>query len=376
MIKKAALILLVVSSITFLTYLIIPPQLPPSPLGDPTQLVQGTTTSSYLVLGFAPYWNLKKITPTAYQGITHLAYFALHLQGNGELYTHVNTREEDPGYTNYKRLLSTPPDSPLILTYMQQNQAALTALLNSPSAQTTAIKTIKETLSQIRGVGINIDFEPTVDITSQDRANFTTFIANLHAALPQDTLLTISHYPSAAAKPRLWDLQALEPFTDYFVMMTYDYTLPSSSRVGPNAPLRDNSNVFEHTILKNLRETTTLIPASKILLGIPFYGYEWETSDPTKYAPALSRGTTASLERIESLRQSPNLTSYWDHNTLTPYALSTDSGTLSQIYYDNETSLSLKLELVKSAGLGGIAIWALGYEQNVPWLWPLINTLP
>ena len=61
---------------------------------------------SYVVLGFAPYWNLKKLSPESLTSITHFAYFNLHLNGDGSLYTKVNRREEDPGYTNYKRLIN------------------------------------------------------------------------------------------------------------------------------------------------------------------------------------------------------------------------------------------------------------------------------
>ena len=66
----------------------------------------------------------------------------------------------------------------------------------------------------------------------------------------------------------------------------------------------------------------------------------------------------------------------WDRNTLTPYGVASNStGKTSQVYFENQTSIRLKIEFVKSAHLGGIALWALGYENNVSWLWPTINEL-
>ena len=65
----------------------------------------------------------------------------------------------------------------------------------------------------------------------------------------------------------------------------------------------------------------------------------------------------------------------WDRNSLTPYGVASESGQISQIYIENETSIRLKLEFVKSANLGGIAIWALGYEGNSSWIWPTIANL-
>ncbi len=379
--KKWWLLSFILCLTALLTYALLPPQIPPSPLG--TSVSPSLTTppkSDYLVLGFAPYWNLKKITPESLSTITHFAYFALHLSGNGELYTKVNPREEDPGYTNYKRLLNQPPtNNNLILTYMQADEDALFALLNSPTARKTAVNHILQTTKEAGAVGLNIDLEPIGQVSETIRANFTLFIQELHSQLKLGSsdpfLITISIYPSAAARQRLWDLPALEPLTDYFVVMTYDYTMPKSQRAGPNSPLRDFSGEFEHSIIKNLGELTQFIPSRKLLLGIPLYGYEWDTVDNSKYSPALSRGVTASLERIETMLNARTLELLWDRNSLTPYGVSTESGSHSQIYFENETSIRLKLDLVKHTGLGGVALWALGYDQGVTWLWPTLKTL-
>jgi len=81
------------------------------------------------------------------------------------------------------------------------------------------------------------------------------------------------------------------------------------------------------------------------------------------------------LERIQQMLDSQTLSLLWDRNSLTAYGVATTAGQSSQIYFDNETSLRLKLDFVRDANLGGIAIWALGYDNNVPWLWPTIATL-
>ena len=379
--KKVVLIILGVMLSSLATYILLPPQIPHSPLGSITSSNSHTLSAqNYLILGFAPYWNMKKLSQESLDTITHFAFFALHLRGSGEIYTKVNAREEDPGYTNYKRLLEGNSYKNLILTYMQEDEDALVSMLNSPTSRKTAINNIIQTMSDAKAVGMNIDLEPIGAISESLRNNFTNFITELKDATCTQTslscpLITISIYPSAAAKERLWDLKNLAPLTDYFVVMTYDYTMPKSQRSGPNSPLRDFTGEFEHSIIKNLNELTKFIPAKKILLGIPLYGYEWETVDTSKYSLATSRGVTASLERIETMLNEQILELVWDRNSLTPYGISTESGTHSQIYFENEASIRLKLDLVRSSGLGGIALWALGYDNNVPWLWPTIKTL-
>lgn len=350
-----------------------------SPLGSGSDVPKKTANNNkYIILGFAPYWNIKKISETSLQPITHYAYFHLLLNGDGTIYSKVNKKSEDPGYTNYKRLISgeiSYNHKPLILTFMPESQEALTNMISTEVGRKNTIATIVGTISDSGAIGVNIDFEPLGDISPSTRSNFTLFVQELRSSAPKPILITISVYASAAARPRLWDLSELTKYSDYFVIMTYDYTMPGSNSAGPNAPLRGSGDLFEHDIIKNISEITKVVPSNQILMGIPFYGYEWDTVDASKYSPADSRGSVASLERIQKMIDDKSLELIWDRNSLTPYGVSSESGKISQVYFENETSIRLKLEFVKSANLGGIAIWALGYEGNTPWIWPTIKSL-
>ena len=372
------LILPLIAAIALITFMVLPPTIPLSPLSS-GESKHTTSSKEYVILGFAPYWNLKKISSQAGAGITHFAYFALHLDKSGNIYTHANRREQEPGYTNYQRMLAktvTIPAKPLVLTFMPIDQDALRDILTSTTSRTRATTAILSAVEESGATGVNIDFEPLGDTTKQERDNFTLFIQELRRELNRkDLALSISIYGSAASRARIWDLVSLAPLTDYFVVMTYDYTMPVTDNAGPNAPLRGAGSLFEHDVIKNIAEISGQVKAEQILLGIPFYGYEWDTVDSAKYAPTEGRGSVASLERIDQMINDKSLELVWDRNTLTPYGIASQSGQTSQIYFENETSIRLKLDFVKSAGLGGIAIWALGYDNNVPWLWPTINTL-
>jgi len=358
-----------------------PSTVPISPLSVTTPSLENRRTGKmdYVILGFAPYWNLKKMTPESLKGITHFAYFHLLLNGDGTIYTKTNKKEEDPGYTNYKRLLAGSieyDNKPLIITLMPESQSALSSSVASTLARQRTISTIINTLKESNALGVNIDYEPVGDTPESTRDNFTLFIKELSAQLDGlHKLLTISIYASAGSKPRLWDLAALAPLTNYFVVMTYDYTMPSNSSAGPNSPLRGSGNLFEHDIVKNIAEISKLVPSRKLLLGVPFYGYEWDTVDNSKYSPVETKGSVASLERIQKMLDEKTLELIWDRNSLTPYGIATVSGQISQIYFENSTSIELKIDFVKSANLGGIAIWALGYEGSTSWVWPSISKL-
>ena len=371
---------------SFLIYVVIPPRIPLSPLGIPSPTRNTEYNIRYTILGFAPYWNRTKISKEAMDSITDYAYFALLLDSKGKLYTHVNRREQEPGYTNYLRLLSEPRTDypPITLTFMPESQAALTSILNNSVYRNQAISTVSSLLQEASASGVNIDFEPLGDTPPSLRDNFTTFVKDLRASLKLSDQnvtpnLSLSVYPSAASRPRIWDLASLDPYLDSLVVMTYDYTLPGSSSVGPNSPLRGAGSLFEHDIVKNIAEITALVDSHKILLGIPFYGYEWDVETSEKYAPSESRGSVASLERIDQMIKDKTLELLWDRSSLTPYAVKRENGeVVSQIYYENVDSIRLKLELVKQANLGGIAIWALGYEgsnSQSNQIWQTIQTL-
>lgn len=375
--------LALISFAIFVTFF-SPSTIPISPLSTltPTLGNQNTVKTDYVILGFAPYWNLKKITGESLNHITHFAYFHLLLNGDGTIYTKVNKSSEDPGYTNYKRLLSDTiyyNQKPLIITFMPESQTALIDSISSSTSRQKTITTIVNTIEESGASGVNIDYEPLGDIAPSVRNNFTQFIGELRAQLDKldglGKLLTISVYASSANKPRIWDLAKLEPFTNHFVVMTYDYTMPGSNNSGPNSPLRGSGDLYEHDITKNIAEITMLVPPKKILLGIPYYGYQWDTIDSTKYSPTLSKGSTASLERIDKMLNDKTLEMVWDRNSLTPYGVATSGGQTTQIYFENETSMRLKIQFVKATGLGGIAIWALGYEGNNTWVWSIIQEL-
>lgn len=374
---RTIVFLLLVSLLALIGVILYPPSIPSSPLGPPLPSSVVTSQPSFTIMGFAPYWLTKKITPTAMDSITDYAFFALLLDSNGSLRTHVNTREQEPGYTNYLKMIKDPPHSRIILTFMPENQAALESILSSNSLRQAAIRTILSFVQESSAAGVNVDFEPLGSTSASLRRNFTLFIQALNQSLSaNDLALSISIYPSAASRLRLWDLTALAPYTDHFVVMTYDYHLPGDNQSGPNSPLRGAGELFEHDILKNLSEISRVVKSEQILLGIPFYGYEWDVDTTEKYTRTSERASVASLERIQELIDNQALELLWDRNSLTPYAIRRIDGQIvSQIYYENENSIKLKLDLVRSANLGGVAIWALGYEGNNPKIWTTIRSL-
>lgn len=355
-------------------YTLLPPRVPTSPHIS-TRYQFETNTPSMKVIGFLPHWNYNKLSVPAIETLTDIAYFSLKIQGDGTIEKLVTPVSEEPGWTIYKRYLDNPPDKPLTIVFSTAKDNEITTLLNSQANQTNIISEISSELIKSGARGINIDIEPSGNATQSERDTFTRFIANLSSKLRSDNPnleISIDVYPTAASRPRIWDLAALKDHVDFIIIMAYDYHQASSTRAGPNAPLRGSPLETNEDITKNLREILELVPPEKVILGVPFYGYEWTTYSSDKYSSAES-GQVASLERVEELIREKNLNVLWDRNTLTPYIIDKSGDDVAQIYFENENSIKLKIDLAKQSQLAGIAFWAIGYEGYNPKLWESIS---
>jgi spore germination protein YaaH len=87
-------------------------------------------------------------------------------------------------------------------------------------------------------------------------------------------------------------------------------------------------------------------------------------------------GQTATYKKIQSLFSDntiSSLSAVLSATTLSPYLSYFKDGKIYQIHYEDSGSLKLKIDLVHQSKLGGLAIWALGYELPFPDLWQTIS---
>jgi len=394
-------IFLALSFFSTLTYQIWTTNLPLiSPLDLITPLPpfsSSTNSSSKMVLGFLPYWNLKYSNELNIKSLTHLAYFGVELNEFGEIKKFSQPGELEPGWNKFNsdsldlifRQLRLTHKKP-VLVIKAFNKENIRSLLNTPTYRHKAISSIVQLLQEKQTNFVNIDFETSSISDSQTRNNFTLFIKELKQQNINTSPLEISIdiFANAAKQTFIWDLSALEPHTDHFIVMAYDFYRPSSTQAGPVSPLRGkcpstnfleppSETCLEEDITSSIADITQIIPPHKVILGIPFYGYQWQTASDNFLANTYSQtGSTATYRYIQGLFDSEDISSLsasWSALSQTPYLNFYQQENLYQLHYDNPYSLSLKIDLVNQAGLGGIAIWALGYEVPYSDLWQTIS---
>lgn len=224
----------------------------------------------------------------------------------------------------------------------------VSTFLNNQYAQERAISQIHTTLLDWGMSGINLDLE---NVPAKDRELLNEFVANLSTKLKEDNLkLTMAVPAKTADDPNnysgAYDYQSLGKYVDSLVIMAYD----QHYRSGPPGPVA--SVEWVESVIKF---AVSQVPANKVVLGIPNYGYDWPATGVAKGMTYTQTMDLAAQEGI-SLR--------WDSIHKVPYF---NYGAGRQVWFENRYSIKYKLDLVNKYDLGGIALWRLGQEDVGIW---------
>lgn len=115
---------------------------------------------------------------------------------------------------------------------------------------------------------------------------------------------------------------------------------------------------------------STRISPSKMLLGIPTYGYDWtlpfERGNPG--APSISPVQALNL----ALRHRAEI--QFDQTAMAPWFRYTDeNGRLHEVWFEDARSILAKFDLITEFGLRGIGYW--NAMRQFPQNWVLLNAL-
>ena len=237
-------------------------------------------------------------------------------------------------------------------------------VLNDMAVQRTLIDNLVNTLISKGYAGLDVDFE---FISAQDADAYAAFIAALARTLnPMGMPVIVALAPKTSAdQPGLLyeghNYAALGAAANEVLLMTYEwgYTYGPPMAV---APLPNVRTVVEYAL--------TEIPAEKIWLGIPNYGYDW----PLPFVAGQSRATSLSSQRAIELALRYNVEIQYDERAQSPWFRYRDeAGTEHEVWFEDARSMQAKLELIPTYGLRGAGYWNL--MRPFPQNWPLLSSL-
>lgn len=188
--------------------------------------------------------------------------------------------------------------------------------------------------------GVDIDWEyPTSDAagisaSAGDTRNFTLLMKELRRVLGRDRLLTMASVCSASYV----DFAAVLPALDFIHVMAYDMDVaPRHHAALGRSELSGRMTVAE-AVAAHLAAG---VPASKIVLGMPFYG--------RGRAPFGDFCNYGEISLPDGCREC------WDDAAQAPYLADADGTPV--LGFDNPRSLALKCAYIREQGLAGGMYW-------------------
>ena len=180
-----------------------------------------------------------------------------------------------------------------------------------------------------------------------DAKNYGTLVKDLRKAFGKDKWISFYSNNSAA----FIDFKRMLPYVDYVNVSGYNLSVPKEGK-----PLYHQSTLFpskacgDWSVSKSIaRHIAYGVPPHKILLGMPFFGRGIEPC-----------GNYFEMKSVDRYKDSCEL--IWDDTAKVPYFRGADGNLKAG--FDNEASLKIKSDFIRSNGLAGGFIW--NYDSDYP----------
>ena len=253
---------------------------------------------------------------------------------------------------------------------------AMAGILADPASRKVHVDTIIAFANSNGFDGIDLDYEKFAFSDGRDtwettRPNWVAFVTDLAAALHHEgKTLTVS--APSSGDYTVYDYEAMGKVVDKIRIMAYDY---STGEAGPIAPIE-----WVRDVVKSAKK---LVPADKLVLGVPVYGYDWPativgtcpgTEDDQPARKNVSSKSAAALAAANGVVPMWDPTSAERTFQYTEQLTGLDStGTAVTctvghvVWYADAQAVHDRAYVAERQGLSGIAIWSLGSDDATVW---------
>lgn len=237
-------------------------------------------------------------------------------------------------------------------------------VLNDPALQSALIDNLVTAAVEGDYAGVDVDFEY---LPAEDAPRYAAFLSALRARLtPLGLILVTALAPKTSPdQPGLLyeghDYRAVGDASDKVLLMTYEwgYTYGPPMAV---APLENVRRVVEYAL--------TEIPAEKIWLGMPNYGYDW----PLPFEKGVTRARSLSSDEAVALAVRYGAEIQYDTAAQSPwFRYIAPDGVVHEVWFEDARSIQAKLSLIRQYGLDGAGYWNL--MRRFPQNWRVLDTL-
>lgn len=263
------------------------------------------------------------------------------------------------------------------------SKGVLAGLLAKDSARANVVRAILNLVMSNQYDGIDLDFENFAFVDgsttwSATQSSWVTFISDLSTALhAQGKTLSVTtpvlFDPTTGKKGYyIYAWSQIGSMIDELRIMAYDYSIANPGPIGPITWTEDA-----------LKYAVSVIPASKIYLGVPGYGRDWiinvtgtcpvdlaATITPNASAATFVMRNAATLASTYS--QTPTYVAKYGESTftytkvytgLTKGGQATSCSAQRTVWYQDPQGFLLRANFVTKYHIAGIAEWTLGMED-------------
>jgi len=231
-------------------------------------------------------------------------------------------------------------------------------ILNNTKIADNLIDNVLKTMHTKKYAGLDVDFEY---LLPQDREAYNSFLKKCAEKMHSNGFFISCAIPAKEAEnpadtfTGAYDYAAIGGIVDYVTLMTYDWGYATDGAMAV-APIRNVENTIKFAV--------TQMPPSKILMGIPNYGYDWPTP-ASRENPGRAIGNTAAIELSRKYNQSIN----FDEESQSPFFEYYDeSGKRREVWFEDARSVKAKLALASKYSLAGFSYWTINRFWPQNWL--------
>jgi hypothetical protein len=255
----------------------------------------------------------------------------------------------------------------------------MAAIIADPDQRQQHIDAILDLAGDQDADGIDIDYEQFAfadgfDTWETTRPNWVAFVEELAVALHDSgRTLTVSI-------PAIWDRNergsegfwvydhaAIAPHVDAMRIMAYDYSVIEP---GPVAPLW-----WVEDVVRSISEAVPVEYHDRLVLGVPAFGTNWVVSTEGECPESAdgrvgltARGALDLAERRKGTPEYDPVDAEWRFTYELEFTDGEQSCVQSRLvrWIDSE-GVDARVMVARSAGWDGVALWALGYDDDEVW---------
>lgn len=315
------------------------PSLPDQPETEEPNPVPGSTDK--IVVGYVTSWSSHEVKP---EYVTHINYAFGHVQPTFRG-VRIDNEERLRSVVALKRQAS---HLKVLLSIGGWGSGNFSEMAADADHRLAFAADCRRVVDEFGLDGIDIDWEfPTsssagISSSPDDTRNYNLMMRDIRQAIGNDKLLTLATVCSAD----YIDFEGIMPYVDFVNIMAYDMENPPKH----NAPLYDSSKFrgwynCDKAVQAHLAKG---VPASKLVLGMPFYGHGIDIYD--------------NFTDFKNVKVPAGYTDCWDDEAKVPYV--TDKDGRFVLSYDNARSIGLKCDYILEHGLLGAMFWDDGGDDN------------